>query len=198
VADRPRPYRLGARAAAARATRDGIVDAAIERFVARPYEDVTLREIARAAGVALQTVVNHFATKEGVFAAAVERFGAQMESLRDGVAPGDLDGAVDALMAEYERSGDANIRMLELEERVAAIRPALLQGRALHRDWVERVFGAGLGDRGGAARERRLAAFLAATDVYVWKRLRRDEGLTREQTAAVLRELLQALCGDGR
>jgi AcrR family transcriptional regulator len=184
---------MSARAAAAQATRERITDAAVELFLVRPYEDVTLRDVARASGVALQTVVNHFATKEGVFAAGLERFDAQVGSLRGGVEPGDADGAVEALMAEYERSGDANVRMLTLEGRVAAIDPALRRGRELHRAWVADTFASAIAAARPQDRDARQAAFVAATDVYVWKRLRRDEGLTRDQTAAALRELLRGL-----
>ena len=47
--------------------------------------------------------------------------------------------------------------------------------------------------RRGAARERRVMAFYAATDVYIWKLLRRDFGLDPGQTRAVFRELVEAL-----
>ena len=36
------------------------------------YEDVTLAEIARAAAVSHQTVLNHFSSKEGVALAVAE------------------------------------------------------------------------------------------------------------------------------
>ena len=65
-----RTYRMSVRAAATQATRERIVEAAAEAFHANWYEDVTMRDVASAAGVALQTVVNHFATKEALFAAA--------------------------------------------------------------------------------------------------------------------------------
>jgi hypothetical protein len=45
----------------------------------------------------------------------------------------------------------------------------------------------------GAARQRRLAQLVAVTDVYTWKLLRRDKGLSRDQTVLAVRELVEAL-----
>ena len=63
-------------------------------------------------------------------------------------------------------------------------------GRALHRDWCTRVFAPALAGLGGVERRRRLAQFVAVCDVYMWKLLRRDAGLSRRQTELALVELL--------
>ena len=34
---------------------------------------------------------------------------------------------------------------------------------------------------------------IVATDVYTWKLLRRDQGLSRERTAAAIRHMVQAI-----
>ena len=77
------------REAATAATRARILDAAFELFRTQWYEDVTMRCIAAEAGVALQTVVNHFGTKEGVFAGVIDKFQHVVEDVRD--APPDDD-----------------------------------------------------------------------------------------------------------
>ena len=41
---------------------------------------------------------------------------------------------------DYEITGDAMIRMLALEEKVATLRPTSARGRQSHRGWVERMF----------------------------------------------------------
>ena len=69
----PPPYRQTARAAAAAATRERILEVATEHFLARYYDDVTLAAIAKEAGVSQQTVINHFASKEGLLEAAADR-----------------------------------------------------------------------------------------------------------------------------
>jgi AcrR family transcriptional regulator len=119
---------MSTRAAAAEATRERILDAALGAFTSEWYDDVTLRQIASDAGVALQTLVNHFGTKEVLFGVAVERFGDRIEAVRASVAADDVAGAVTALVDDYDRSGDAIIRMLALEDRIRRRPPAAGRG----------------------------------------------------------------------
>ena len=181
------------RAAAADATRERIVDLACDAFLASWYDDVTLRDLASAAGVALQTVVNHFGTKESLYAAAVERIGETIEACRYEVEPGDVRSAVDALVDDYDRTGDFTLRTLAEEGRLAVVAPALERGLQGHQDWVAHVFSAALKGLRGTARQRRRAQLVAVTDVYMWKLLRRDKGLSRNQTVLAVCELVEAL-----
>ena len=193
-----RIYRQSTRAAAAEATRERIVDAAFELFLARWYDEVGLRDVAATAGVALQTVVNHFGTKDAVFLAAVERYSESIETLRDTVKPDDVPGAAAVLAADYERHGDANIRALFVEHRFPLVASGLDQGRRSHRDWVTRTFPGALAGLAGPERTRRLMALCAVTDVTTWKYLRRDHGLSEARTAAVLQEMIEAHYPDRR
>ncbi len=61
------------RARNAATTREAILDAARERFVAESYEDVGLRDIARGAGVDAALVCRYFGGKEELFASVLER-----------------------------------------------------------------------------------------------------------------------------
>lgn len=183
------------RAEAADATNARILEAAARLVGERFPPEVTLREIASSAGVALQTVVNHFGSKEGLIAAVVEgagRDGAFAEH-RVNTPPDDIPRAVGLLMRDYERTGDAAIRALALEGQVAGMAALLAQGRAFHRTWVARAFPAALAGLHGAVRERRLAELIAVTDVYTWKLLRRDLGLGERQTTAAITEMVEAL-----
>ncbi len=184
---------MATRAAAAEATRERILDAASDAFLASWYDDVTLREVAAAADVALQTVVNHFGTKEALYGAAVERISDAIEARRYDVEPGDVEGAVAALIDDYDRTGDFTLRALAEEGRLAVVGPGLARGRRGHQDWVEHIFPTALTGLRGAARQRRLAQLVAVTDVYTWKLLRRDKGLSRDQTVLAVRELVEAL-----
>jgi AcrR family transcriptional regulator len=184
---------MSSRAAAMEVTRERIVEAATDSFTTQWYDDVTMRAVADAAGVALQTVVNHFGTKEALFAEALERWGDRIEVTRFAVVPGDLDAAIATLVDDYERTGDAALRMLAVEERVAPVREPIARGREGHERWCERTFPGALRGLRGAARRRRLAQLVVATDVYAWKLLRRDKGLDRSQTITAVRELVRAL-----
>src|SRR5918992_3310729 len=184
---------MATRAAGVEATRERILDAACDAFLASWYQDVTIRDVAAAADVALQTVVNHFGSKEGLYSAAVERIGDSIESRRYDVEPGDVDGAVAALIDDYDRTGDFTLRTLAEEGRLALVEPGLARGRRGHQDWVAHVFSRAFTGLRGAARRRRVAQLVAVTDVYTWKLLRRDKKLSRDQTVLAVRELVEAL-----
>src|SRR5215217_4291875 len=97
-----RAYRQSHRAEATETTRQRIIDAAVALFLTSWYDEVSLRQVAREAGVALQTVVNHFETKAGLAAAVVPHFGGGIDRQREAVPVGDFDGGVAILVEEYE------------------------------------------------------------------------------------------------
>jgi AcrR family transcriptional regulator len=200
----PRSYTMRARAVATQETRERIIGAILALCIDRWYDEVTLHDVAAHAGVAVQTVINHFGTKEGLLAAMLadprtqREFGGQ----RSKAVPGDIPAATDLLLEDYERRGDAAIRLLALEARVPALVPVLAFGRAGHRAWVERIFPAALDGLAAPERERRVLLLVCATDVYTWKILRRDQGLSRAATAEAMCALVGALhpgrgAGDG-
>jgi AcrR family transcriptional regulator len=184
-------YRLGKRAVTRDRTRQRILEVAEDLYRERWYDEVSLREVAAGADVALQTVVNHFGSKGSLLAAVTERVGGRIDRRRDEVGAGDVAAGVAMLVGEYEELGDAIVRMLALDGRVEELTPLLARGRAVHRDWVERVFAASLAP--GPERERRVAMLIAATDVLAWKVLRREQGLTRHDAETAMRESVLAL-----
>jgi AcrR family transcriptional regulator len=189
-----RPYRMTARAEAVEQTRERILQAAYEEWLALPYDQVTLDGVARAAGTTRQTVLRHFGSKDDLALAVVEWQRPQEESARQ-VEPGDVAAAVAQLVGRYEAMGDANVRLLELEGRVAPIDHLLAIGRESHRGWIETTFAPFL-PRRGKRREELVLALYAATDVTVWKLLRRDLQQSREDTEAVIRHLVAGVISD--
>jgi AcrR family transcriptional regulator len=184
-----REYDMTARAGAMGRTRERLIRAAWDRFVVRRYDDVTLADIAADAGVTVQTLLNHFGSKQGLLLATTEFFADDIAGLRGSVDAGDIDGAIDALMRQYEAFGDVNWRFVADSERHAAVRQVLDAGRAVHRNWLEDVFHSYL-PASGEEREETLTALFAVTDVGTWKLLRRDLGCPPEQVRAVLRRLI--------
>ena len=187
-----RPYTMRARAEAVEATRDRIARAAMARFLAQLYDDVTIAAVAADAGVSAQTVLNHFESKEGLFTAAAARFSEDLAGAREQARPHDAASAVAALMDQFEASGDGNVRLALLDERIPAVKAALAEGRSFHQQFLADVFGARL-PRPAAERRRALAALHAATDVYTWKLLRRDLGLGRRAAQQVMTEMVEAI-----
>lgn len=183
---------MRARAEAVEATRERIARAAMQRFLAKPYEDVTIASVARDAGVSHQTLLNHFESKDGLFAAAAERFSVDLAASREGRATSDPESVVALLMEQFERSGNGNVRLALLHERIEAVRAGLEQGRANHQGWLAEVFEDRL-PSDPAERRRTLAALHAATDVYTWKLLRRDLGHGRRATQRIMTDMVRAI-----
>lgn len=188
-----RSYRMTARAEAAARTAREILAAAAGLWRERPVDEITLADIAERAGVSVRTVIRRFGSREGVIAACIEADAAGIAAERDQAVPGDVDGALAVLLAHYERDGDAVLRTLPLEERVPEARAIVQAGRAGHRAWCARVFAPYLPEPGGDGYDAKLDALVAATDLYVWKLLRRDLGRSAGETRRVVRTLVDGL-----
>jgi AcrR family transcriptional regulator len=188
-----RRYRMTARAASAASTAERIVDAAVETFWERPTDQVSLDDVARRAGVSIQTLIRHFGGRDGLVAAAIEREARRVQAERDPAAVTDARGAVHQLVTHYETMGDRVLAMLAEEVRNPALRDVAGSGRRFHRGWCESVFASTLEGLAGQARERRLAQLVAVCDVYTWKLLRQDAGLGRRETELALLELIEPL-----
>lgn len=191
AASTPRRYEQAARAKSTEETGRRIVEAFIERLLTQWYDEITLDAVAKDAGVTVQTVLRRFDGKEGLLATAVETIGARINAARM-VPAGDVEGAVDAVVGDYERTGDAVIRLLALEGRHPAVKRVTDLGRSEHRGWVSTVFAESLRSLDAAARQRMVDALVIATDVYTWKLLRRDMGRGVGATKTIVKNLVQA------
>jgi AcrR family transcriptional regulator len=129
--------------------------------------------VARDAGVTVQTVIRRFGGKEGLLDAAKTRLGQEIMRTRD-VPRGDVAATARALVEDYESSGDVVMRALAQEDRYPAMKRLTDFGRAWHRRWLAEAFAAWLDPLTPEAAQRRLDALVVATDVYVWKLVRRD------------------------
>lgn len=183
---------MRARADAVEATRARVLQAGIDAFGDRPYNDVTIAALARDAGVSHQTLLNHFGSKEGLYMAAVAQVGGRIGEIRAAAVPGDVPSIVGVLMDQYEQFGDANARAAALDERSPAVAAMLVGARGYHQEWLAEMFATGL-PAAGAARREALAALHVATDVFTWKLLRRDLGLGRRATSDTMIRLVTAL-----
>jgi AcrR family transcriptional regulator len=186
---------MTARAEAAAATGERILDAAIAVFWQAPVDDIPLEEVARRAGVSVQTVIRRFGGKHDLLAAAAGRETERVSRQRAQAPVGDVPGAVRNLLDHYEELGLPVLRLLAQEDRSLALRALADRGRAVHAEWCARVFAPALAGLNGAERARRLAQLIAVTDVLTWKLLRHDRRLSRRQTELALIELLQPLTG---
>jgi AcrR family transcriptional regulator len=193
--EKKRGYRMEARAKATEATRERILEAAAEAFDELPFDEITLAWVAERAGVSVQTVLRHFESKDGLFLASLMHGGAKMAASRELQPVGSVEDVVDSLVDHYEQFGDRILRTLAQEDRIPTLRMLTDLGRQFHVEWCEGAFAPALKGLRGAKRKRRIAQFVTATDIYVWKLLRRDRGLSPAQTKLTMRELLEPLTG---
>ncbi|MET0736063.1 MAG: TetR/AcrR family transcriptional regulator [Microbacterium sp.] len=183
-----RPYRQSARATAAERTRASILDATVTLVLEKATAQVSLADVAERAGVSVQTILRHFQTREGMLDAALQYGTAAIRDERRAPA-GDLPSALHALFDHYERRGDAVIRLLAQESFDSRIAQVTSSGREVHRTWVRQlVDGLGLRDD-----DELIDQLVVATDVYTWKLLRRDRGLSRRVTEQRVGEMVRIL-----
>ena len=188
-----RRYRMQARARSTEATREAILDAVEVAFEELFYDEITLDAIAERSGVSVQTILRHFGSKDRVFVASMFHVGSKMSADRGMVPVGDVKKIVDDLVDHYENYGNRLLRMLAQEDREPNLRQVADIGRVFHAQWCEEAFSPGLKGLRGAKRERRLAQFVTCTDIYTWKLLRRDRGLSLKATKLAMRELIEPL-----
>lgn len=174
-------------------TGDRILTATTELVAERPFAQLTLAAVAERAGVTVQTVIRRFGDKDGLLAAAAARGQAAVAAQRNEAPVGDPSGIVANLVVHYESQGRVALRLLAEEEASPSLASLARAGRAFHREWCTRVFEPFLPGTTGVVRERRLAQLVAICDVYSWRLLRIDSGLSRRQTGIALLEMLEPL-----
>lgn len=187
-----RPYEMTTRAAAADETRRRILQSTLDLSAEKFTLEIVLADVAERAGVTTKTVLRHFGSREGLFD-AVSRFGRE-EIAQEREAPvGDIPAAIGAIVDHYEERGDWVLRMLGQEQSDARVREVVDAGRRVHREWVAATFAPQLAGLPEDEREASVDLLVVATDVYAWKLLRRDRGLSRDVTEQRMRVLAQAV-----
>lgn len=182
------------RSAQAESSRLRILDAVIALTAEVPLAAITLPLVAERAGVTVQTVLRKFGSRDSLFDAAQER-GSQVVIAERTVDPDDLEASLDGLMQHYERVKVSTLMLLgqeSWEPRAAAITGV---GKALHRKWVEDVFAHALPPIDDVARAEAVDLLVVATDLYTYKLLRIDRGLSLVETRARMRRLIGAVLG---
>src|SRR3954449_3988846 len=182
-----RRYRMVARAEAAAATRERLLASAWRHFSRQVFDGVRLSDVARDAGVSVQTLHTHFGTKDDLFVASWQWTMAPEGARRDSAPPGDVGEAVRVLYDSYDKDGDAVLRLLAEEERIPAVHEMAEAGRRWHRAWVERTF--------EPPSEERLGSLIVAPALLTWKLLRREMGLGRRAAERIVAGMVTALKG---
>jgi len=188
------PLRWLATKSAAATAGEAKIRQALENKVDLEYSgrplDQSLEDVARQCGLTVRTILRRFGSRDGVLEAVFAQLARQIVRDRPVTPPGDIDAALAALLHQYERDGDLNIKALDQESELPLLHKMMERGRAGHRAWLRRIFGPYMTHLDSAARTQRTNELYAATDVYLWKLLRRDLKVGKQQTAEAFRHLV--------
>lgn len=182
---------MRARADQVERTRTRVMSTVAAMANEKPLLAITLPDIASGADVSVQTVLRQFGSRDGLLDATTEYVTRQVAAERR-AQPGDIDGGLRLLGAHYEDRGDGVLLLLGQERWDARAAAITTRGRMLHRQWVEETFGPHLPED-GRERDELTDLLVVATDVYTWKLLRRDRGLSQAETVHRMRTIITAL-----
>lgn len=193
IQETKRRYQMSKRAESAAQTERAIFSATAELWCECSFADITLDAIAERAGVSVRTIIRRFGSREDLLKACIENSSANIESDREKAEPGDVEGALGYLLADYEAYGDAIVRTLAVEAQLDVAQEVLQAGRRYHRQWCERIFAPFLPDKNDPRYQQELTAFVAATELYLWKLLRRDLNYSLRDTQETFMRLVNGL-----
>lgn len=186
-----RPYTQTARAAATQRTRDALLDAAIDAFLAAGHLETPLETIAEAAGTTARTALRHFGTKDALTAAAIQRATTRVAAERSPAATGTA-AAITALVAHYETWGQPMAQLAAYAGARPDLAAILSDATRLHLAWIDTVFADALTGCSPATRAYRHALLATACDVETWRSLRHRHGLGRAAVERAMGHLADA------
>jgi AcrR family transcriptional regulator len=184
-----RPYRQRRRAEAAEARTGAIREAALDAFMAKPFDQITLADVAERAGVGVQTLIRRVQNKDGLVRLVNEWVAAAIREARGEPDSSDPAAVAAALERQYEGFGALIDRSLRQEEASPALAANAQGGRRAHREWIEAAFAAEIAARGPAL----TGQLVGLCGVELWLVLRRDGGLTAEQTRETIAHLIRSV-----
>jgi AcrR family transcriptional regulator len=184
-----RTYRQGRRAEAAHARTEAILEAAVALYAEKPFDQITLAEVAERAGVGLQTLIRRVGTKDGLVRAANAWTAERVGAARGEPHSADPDVVAAQLARQYEAWGATIDRTLRQEDLSPALAVGAQAGRVALDAGVETAFAAAIAARGPRLR----AQLIALCGVELWLVLRRDVGLPADATRDAVADLLRAV-----
>lgn len=190
-----RKYDSSNRKAQAEARREKILKCAAKLLVENHKDEFRLEDVAQLAGVSVQTILRAFGSKDRLLVKTLEQEApaALNFSIYSNIKTEDLDQLVASLFKVYDQIGDLVIHALSHEHRSPEFQKSLDVGRDFHKDWVSTAFGVRIRRRPPSERSALFHALLTATDIYIWKILRRDEVLSFDASVATVVLTLKSL-----
>lgn len=192
-----RTYDSSNRKVQAEARRVRILKCAADLLASSSDDEFRLEDVAQAADVSVQTILRAFGSKDGLMVATLESVAPDALDLSvfNNIQVKDLDQLIITMFKVYEKIGDLVIHALAHEHRSPEFQKSLDVGREFHKGWVSDAFDVHIKRRPPNERAALFHALLTATDIYIWKVLRRDEVLSFDASVAsvviTLRSLIQ-------
>ncbi len=190
-----RKYDSSKRKAQAEERRRHILKCAAQIIADATDDEFRLEDVAQAASVSVQTILRAFGSKDALMVATLETEAPDAVdfSAFANIEPHDIERFMLAIFTIYDKIGDLVIRLLSDENRSSEFHHALEVGRQFHKGWVNDLFAPYLDKEPPKERQVLFHALMNATDIYVWKILRRDEALSLEDSVATVAFTLRSL-----
>jgi AcrR family transcriptional regulator len=119
-----------------------LLEAGAHVFTERSYDDASMAEVARAAGISKGLLYHYFPSKRDLFVATLEAAAAELSEITQPdpalPVPDQLVGALDAYLRWIEEHADSYVKLLESATGSDDVRSYMAQMRA---NTVERMLG---------------------------------------------------------
>ncbi|SFS12290.1 TetR/AcrR family transcriptional regulator [Yoonia litorea] len=191
-----RRYQQTNRAAAVVKTQRAVMKAFVDLWRQEDLDKVTLQAIADQSGVTVQTIIRHFGSKEGLLDKVIADRASGIEDARQLDADADLRTQIDTLVAHYDADGEAVLRTLAVIHTSPAAAKVVAHGQAFHRQWCHELLALYSGATVDEVTQLELDAVVAATDLLVWKLLRRDLERPADAVAATMTRLVTGIINE--
>jgi AcrR family transcriptional regulator len=194
----PRAYDMTTRGSQTAATRERLLDAAVEGLAEVGVEALTMQAVAERADVALRTVYNHFASKEELIVEAYDRL-ARATQNRYAVLPTDgsprarVGWMVDAMYDALEEQSPATHAIMRVSG-VPQFDERLHEVRSWRRGAITDVLrpAAEAGEL-QVPLEQAVALVFVATSYATWNALVHESGLSQHDAKEVSRRAVDAV-----
>lgn len=194
-----RAYDNRARLAKAEERKRRIMLCTAELYREKAIGDITLEDVATRAETTVQTILRAFGSRSALVLASIYEIsleGGTDKPMRHATSD-DVPGTVRAMFDLYEMVGDVVIRRLADAPQVPDLREGNERGRHDHLEWVRDIFAPDLARLAEPDRTELFNALVAATDLYIWQILMRDQKLDRPLAEAVVVRMIEGLIGRG-
>lgn len=175
------------------------MDVTVDMIRAGEAGSITLQKVAKVAEVSVQTILRAFSSKEGLLTASLnaQPSEAAEDFLADTTGSENVPVMMSVLYDFYDKIGDTVMKRLADEAHLPELAAANAVGREFHRKFVNQRFAHELDNLREEERHVLFNALMAVTDLYVWRVLRRDEGLDPDAAKRVVTLLVSRTIGKG-